>query len=67
MQAQRSSDAVDQLGLGHSLRDDVADVELEEVDGACGVSVVGRDAADFDEDGAEEGDEKDEGGLSGFR
>ena len=58
MQANCPSNRVDQLGLRYGLRDDVAEVELDEVDGAGDVTVVGGDVADFDEDSEDEGDQK---------
>ena len=58
MQAKCPSNRVDQLGLRHCLRDDVAEVELDEVDGAGDVAVVGGDVADFDEDSEDEGDQE---------
>ena len=36
----------------------MAEVELDEVDGAGNVAVVGGDVADFDEDSEDEGDQE---------
>lgn len=46
------------MGPRHGLRDDVAKVELEEIDGAGNVTVVGGDVADFDEDSEDKRDQK---------
>ena len=54
MQANCPSNRVDQLGLGYGLRNDVAEVELDEVDGARDVAVIGGGVADFDEDSEDE-------------
>ena len=48
------------MGLRHGPRDDVAEVELDEVDGAGNVAVVGGEIADFDKDGEDERDQKEE-------
>ena len=65
MQPYGSSDAVDQLGLGHGLWDDMAEVELDEVDGAGDLSVVSGDIAGLNKDGEDEGDEEERGGEEG--
>ena len=54
MQANRSSDRIDQLGLGHGLRNYVAEVKLDEVDRAGDMAVVGEGVADFDENSKDE-------------
>ena len=48
------------MSLRHGLRDDVAEVELDEVDGAGDVAVIGGDVADFNEDSEDERDQKEE-------
>jgi len=58
VQAQCPSNRFDQLGPRHGLRDNVAKVELKEIDGAGNVTVVGGDVTDFDEDSKDKRDQK---------
>lgn len=63
MQAQRPCDTVDESSVGDGAGDDMAKVELDEVDvGEDGATV---EVANFDEDGEYHGNEEEEGGEEG--
>lgn len=67
MQTQRPCDAVYQDRVRYRSRDDVAKVELDEVDGGSDrvVRVLGVYIADLDEDEENQGDEEEKGGQQG--
>lgn len=60
MQPQRLRDGIDQCGVRHRERNDVGDVDFEEIDFVEGRVDAG--VADFDEDEEDDGDEQPEGG-----
>lgn len=45
----------------------MADIELDEIDGARNTAVVGGDVADFNEDNGNERDDEEEGGDEGVQ